>query len=232
MTTVVVTGGAGEIGRRLVAAWAADGCRVHVVDVDPAARDVASAQGGVAHVLDLRDPAALGPLEGIDRVDVLVNGVGTWPTATFDELDPATFSRLVDVNLTTAYAATWACRTGLRAARGAVVNVTSAIGLKGHARMLAYAAAKAGLIGLTRSLALALGADGVRVNAVAPGLVDTGAAARTWTDDERAAFRASRALGTDLEAEDVVAAVRYLASGAARTVTGQTLVVDGGTVLH
>jgi len=228
----VVTGGAGAIGRALVASFAADGFRVHAVDRAEAVRDIAERAGGTGHVLDVTDEVQTAPLGELGPVDVLVNGVGAWPLTSFDELTPARWRASTEVNLHSAYVTTWTCRHALRAAAGAVVNVTSAVAIKGHPEMIHYAAAKAGLIGLTRSLALALGPDGVRVNAVAPGLVQTEANEAVWAPERQAAFRATRALPVDIGVDDVVAAIRHLASPQARAITGQTVVVDGGTVLH
>jgi NAD(P)-dependent dehydrogenase (short-subunit alcohol dehydrogenase family) len=160
------------------------------------------------------------------------NGVGVWPLVPVDELSPEKWNHFMDINLNSAYSVTWSCIGGLREASGAVVNIASAIALKGHEQMVHYAAAKAGMIGMTRSLARALGPDSVRVNAVAPGLVATGRAVESWGNEGAAAFRATRALPIDITTHDVVEAVRFLASPAARAITGQTLVVDGGTVMH
>ncbi|MDN3495482.1 SDR family oxidoreductase [Planococcus sp. APC 4015] len=230
--TVVIAGGAGEIGRALAVSYAADGFAVHVVDRSDAATDVAASVGGTAHIADVSDPAVTGILTGIGGVDVLVNAVGVWPTMSLDDLSPEAWSSSMRVNLDSGYFVVWGCRDALRARRGAVVNLTSAIALKGHPQMIHYAAAKAGVIGMTRSLALALGPDGVRVNAVAPGLITTERNAAVWTDEQRAAFRSTRALPIDLTVADVVETVRFLSSPAARAITGQTVVVDGGTVLH
>ncbi len=227
----VVTGGAGEIGRALATGYAADGYTVHVVDLDEKARDVAASVGGVAHVVDVTSEEAAAQLSAIASIDVLVNGVGVWPLITFDDLSPTSWKKLIDINLNSSYAVTWACRGGLRAAKGAVVNIASAIALKGHPEMAYYAAAKAGVIGMTKALAPAFGADGVRINAVAPGLVATDRNQGVW-GERQADFRATRALPVDIGVDDVVQAIRFLASPAARAITGQTLVVDGGTVMH
>jgi NAD(P)-dependent dehydrogenase (short-subunit alcohol dehydrogenase family) len=230
--TAVITGGAGALGRVLAVRLAEQGHVVHLVDRSPAVHQVAEQVGGVAHVLDVTDDDQLLALGAIEEVDVLVNGVGAWPLITIDELTPARWRELLEVNLTSAFVVTQVLLPGLRRSRGAVVNLSSGIGLKGHPLLVHYAAAKAGLIGMTKALALALGPDGVRVNAVAPGLVSTPANRESWGAEAEAAFRAQRALDVDLHEADVVDAVAFLASPAARTITGQTLVVDGGTVLH
>ncbi len=229
--TAVVTGGAGEIGRALVRSLAEDGYTVHVVDLDPDAAEVAASVGGIAHVIDVTDPDAVAELDEIPEIDVLINGVGVWPLATFDDLTPQRWQKLVDINLNSAYSVTWTCRRGLRAARGSVVSIASAIALKGHPEMAYYAAAKAGVIGMTKALAPAFGADGVRINAVAPGLVATNRNVGVW-GERQDSFRAGRALPVDITVDDVVGVIRFFASPAARLVTGQTLVVDGGTVFH
>ena len=235
MTTglvAIVTGAAGAIGRELAAGYARDGLHVHLVDASESVGELAAALGGTAHVLDATDPDAVRRLQEIPRVDVLVNGIGVWPLVPVDELSPEKWNRFMDINLNSAYSVTWSCIGGLRTASGAVVNIASALALKGHEQMVHYAAAKAGMIGMTRSLARALGADNVRVNAVAPGLVATERAVESWGDDGAAAFRATRALPIDITTSDVVEAVRFLGSQSARAITGQTLVVDGGTVMH
>lgn len=232
MNTVVIAGGAGEVGRALAQSYAADGFHVHVVDTSAAATEIATAVGGTAHIADAADPVIAETLSEIPAVDVLINAIGVWPTMSLDELTPEAWKTSMGINLDSGYFAVWGCREALRATTGSIVNITSAIALKGHPRMIQYAAAKAGVIGMTRSLALALGPDGVRVNAVAPGLIATERNASLWTESERAKFREARALPIDLTVADAVAAVRFLASPAARAITGQTLVVDGGSVLH
>lgn len=232
MSVVVIAGGAGEIGRELARAYASDGSHVHVVDRSSAADDVAGEVGGTAHLADTSLPESAGVFEGIGTIDVLINAVGVWPTSSVDELTAEQWGAFARINLDSAYHGVWGSRAGLRAAGGTVVNITSAIAFKGHPQMVHYAAAKAGVIGMTRSLALALGPDGIRVNAVAPGLIATERNLSVWTEEQRAQFRATRALPIDLTASDVVDTIRFLTSPQARAITGQTIVVDGGTVLH
>ena len=229
---VVITGGAGDIGRALAAEYLAEGSEVHLVDRSPTVLEVAADLGATGHVIDLTDANAVAVLGTIDRVDVLITAVGAWPLLTFDELTPAVWAGQIDINLNSTYYAIHTLRGALRSARGSVVAISSAIALKGHAEMASYAAAKAGVIGLVKALALALGPDGVRVNAVAPGLVSTPAQQLLWGEERAASFRATRALDRDISTADVVETVRFLASGAAASITGQTLVVDGGTVMH
>lgn len=229
--TAVVTGGAGAIGRAVATAFADSGAEVHVVDLSPETEVIAAEVGGIAHVLDVTDPDELAELSELTSVDVLVNGAGAWERVTLDELTPDAWRSSVDLNLNSSFFTTWACRAALRRSRGVVVNVASAIAFKGHAEMAHYVAAKAGMIGMTKALAMEFGQDGVRVNAVAPGLVNTARNTEIW-GDRQAAMSAARALPLDLTVDDVVRAILYLTSGDARMMTGQTVVVDGGGYMH
>jgi gluconate 5-dehydrogenase len=224
----VVTGGAGAVGRLVAAGLSAEGYEVHLLDRTDTLQDVAADVGAVAHPCDATDYDSLvEATRDLGSVDVLVNAVGAWPRATIDELRPEEWERVLRVNLGAPMLTTKALLPGLRQARGAVVNVSSTTALRGAPGMVAYASAKAGLIGLTRSLAAALGPDGVRVNVVLPGVLVTESNADFPPQPfERA--RAERALGRDGYADDVVGAVLFFASDAAAFVTGQSLVVDGG----
>ncbi|MFM2281117.1 MAG: hypothetical protein RLZZ444_3348 [Pseudomonadota bacterium] len=230
--TAVITGGGGEIGRAIGRHYAGQGWRVVLVDAAEGVAVAAQEIGAEALRLDLTDEQAVDALTTIGRIDVLVNGVGVWPVTPLDDLTPAKWKRLIDVNLNTAYNSIWACRDGLASAGGAVVSIGSAIGFKGNPDLAFYAAAKAGIVGMTRSLALALGPKGVRVNAVAPGLVATPPMIKMWGEERASAFRSQRALPVDIHVDDVVNAILFLASAQARVITGQTLVIDGGVVLH
>ena len=228
----VVTGGAGSIGRELCRGLADRGYQVVVLDAaSPPGPGAPPGRTGLSvdeRRCDLTDYAAVRSAVGdLERVDVLVNSVGSWPRAAVDDFDPAEWDRLIQLNLSAPMYAVTALLPQLRAARGSVVNLSSTTALRGAPTMIAYSAAKAGLLGLTRSLAAALGPDGVRVNCVLPGVLRTESNAGFPPGPfERA--RAERALGRDGQAGDVVGAVLFLAAAGADFITGQSLIVDGG----
>jgi NAD(P)-dependent dehydrogenase (short-subunit alcohol dehydrogenase family) len=226
--TAVVAGGAGSIGRVLCGDLADRGYRVVMLDAAADIGKVARDVGAQARRCDLTDPAAIREsVSDLARVDVLVNSVGSWPRAAVDDFDPAQWDRLIQLNLSAPMYAIAALLPQLRAARGSVVNLSSTTALRGAPTMIAYSAAKAGLLGLTRSLAVALGPDGVRVNCVLPGVLMTESNADFPAGPfERA--RSERALGRDGHPGDISGAVLFFATQGAEFVTGQSLIVDGG----
>jgi 3-oxoacyl-[acyl-carrier protein] reductase len=139
---------------------------------------------------------------------------------------------LLDVNLKSAfYLASAVAKPMIKQRTGSIVFVSSIVGLGGNAGQSVYAATKAGLLGLTKSLAKELGSRNVRVNAVAPGLIETAMTAEL-PEAARTRFLEGIALGRPGAPEDVAGVVTFLASDAARYVTGQTIVVDGGYLMH
>ncbi|NJR78115.1 SDR family oxidoreductase [Sphingomonas sp. 36D10-4-7] len=231
----IVTGGASGIGAATTRLLAREGARVMVADLDgDRAWALAAEIGGTAHALDVADRAAVEAL--VDAavaahggLDILVNNAGIGSFGRTPDMDPAAWERVIAIDL---HAVFYACRAALPhliAGRGAIVNTASISGLAGDYGFGAYAAAKAGLVNYTRTLALDHARDGVRANALCPGLIDTpltaGAAAvpglgERWHD----AVPMGRA-GT---AEEMAAAIAFLASDAASYVTGAVLVADGG----
>ena len=188
-----------------------------------------TAEPAVFDVADASDEL----LVGYGRIDVLVNNVGQRDRRGALDLPVDDFRRLVEIDLTAAYASEQAGRRADGADRvrdGAIVNVSSVVGgILGHRGDVAYAAAKAGLEGLTRAMAADLGEHGIRVNAVAPGTFVTEVNAPLFATDEWQRWVAERTLlGRFGEPAEIAGAVTFLAGPDSSYVTGQVLVVDGG----
>lgn len=237
---VLVTGGSRGIGRAVATEFAALGATVAVnyrENAEAAAATVATITeaGGRAFALpfDVADPAAV--QEGIERVvaetgrlDVLVNNAGLVVDGLVVRMKDADWTRVLATNLSGAfYCARAALRPMLRSRYGRIVNLTSVVGMTGNAGQAAYAAAKAGLVGFTRSLAREVAARGITVNAVAPGLVETEMTDALDTSQRRA-YATLIPLGRPAETAEVAAAVVFLASPRAGYITGHVLHVNGG----
>lgn len=218
-TTALITGAAGGIGQALLAAFRDAGYRTIGVDC-------AAGEGLVA--LDVTDTAAVGALAAsIDDLAVLVNAAGVLRLS--DEYDPAVFARVVDVNLTGAMRMAMACRPVLARTHGAIVNIASMHALFGAPLSPGYAASKAGLVQLTKSLAVAWAGEGIRVNAIAPGWIETAMTVPARSDAARnRAILERTPLGRWGTPADLVGPALFLASDAARFITGAVLAVDGG----
>ncbi len=228
----LVTGGSQGIGHATAAALADLGAKVTVTGTRAGFADYDAPIPGVAYVqADLTDPAARAALAaGFERLDILVNNAGGGGAGQFDQ---QVFEAVIDLNLNAVMDLSTRLLPLLKASRGAIVNVGSAASFLAIKEAPAYTAAKTGLLGLTRALGDKFAADGVRVNLVAPGFIETRmtAGARKDADVEKRLMKAlpMRRWG---QPEEIAAAILFLASPAASYITGQSLVVDGGLMLR
>ena len=167
-------------------------------------------------------------VERYGAVTILVNNAGVTRDNLFLRMKEEEWQTVIDTNLTSVYRlCRLAVRPMVKARGGRIINIASVVGLTGNAGQVNYAASKAGLIGLTRSLARELGGRNITVNAVAPGFVESDMT-DALPEEQREKLRAEIALGRLGKPEDVAAACRYLASPGAAWVSGQTLGVNGG----
>ena len=236
--TVLVTGGSRGIGRAIVEALVAEGRKVAFTyrEGHPAAHALETATGGAAKAwpFDLRDRARPGALipeieRSLGPVDGLVNNAAIRRDALLASTPDADWDDVLDANLGGAFRCCRAVLPGMIARRsGSIVNVSSLTAMRGLPGQASYGASKAGLIGMTKSLAREVGRRHVRVNAVVPGLVMTEMVADA-PPDRIAELRATEALPSGTRPEDVAALVVFLLSDRARAITGQAILVDAGS---
>ncbi len=235
--TVLVTGSARGIGRACTVQFAAGGATVVGGDIRDQSETgrLCSETAGSFHPLTV-DVTERGDIETLvgralefGDIDVVVNVAGVVERGPIESHTDADWSNSLDINLTGPFRILREAAPSLRASGGRVVNVSSIYGQIGAAERVGYAASKSGLEGLTRSLAAEFGGDGVRVNAVAPGFIET-AMTEQFMDDEPALdrFRGMTALDRLGNPEDVADVVTFLASDRSAYVTGETILVDGG----
>lgn len=244
----IVTGGASGIGLEIASDLGRHGARVVVCDLaDTTPALVRLTEEGATATgvrVDVSDPASVeaavaAALVDHDRIDILVNNAGLFTDITrapFDQLDVAEWKRVLDVNVTGPFLFSRAVWESMRASGGGrIVHITSASIFSAPPLMLHYVTSKGALTAMTRSMAREMGPDGITVNAVAPGFtLSSGVLEKRRDMLETTASRARgmRALQRDQMPEDVVGAVTFLCGDRAAFITGQTLVVDGGAVMH
>lgn len=236
----LVTGASRGIGAAIARELAACGAAVAVnyagsqAAADGVVAEIVAAGGrAVALQADVSDPAQCASLvercvTELGAIDVLVNNAGITRDGLLVRMSDEDWASVIDTNLTGVFALTRAAgKLMMKRRSGSIVNVTSVVGIVGNAGQVNYSAAKAGVIGLTKSVARELAGRGVRANAVAPGFIETDMTAKL-SEAVCEATRGQIAMGRFGAAEDVAKAVAFLASDDANYITGQVLAVDGG----
>ena len=229
--TALVTGGSRGIGAAIVRELAAAGASVVVGyrSGGDEAEAIAGEVGGRAVQADVADPAEARRLvEEAGELDVLVNNAGLTRDGLLARMSDEDWRAVLDTNLGGVFHTCRAVARGMMKRRaGAIVNVSSIVGLHGNPGQTNYSASKAGIIGFTKALARELGNRGVRANVVAPGYVST-RLTEVLPDELKDAMLANTPLGRFGDPEDVARAVRFLSSDDAAFITGEVLLVDGG----
>ncbi len=241
---VIVTGGSRGIGKAIALRFGSLGAKVAVnyLSNAAAAEEVVEAirsQGGEALAIraDVGDPAEASALieqvlETWGRVDCLVNNAGITRDTLLLRMTEEAWSSVINTNLTSVYNCTKAVlRPMFKQRSGVIINIASVVGIIGNAGQANYAAAKAGIIAFTKSIAREAAARNIRVNAVAPGFIESDMTAKL-PPEVVAQYQNNIPLGRLGSPDDVAKAVAFLASEDASYITGQTLVVDGGLVMY
>lgn len=229
--SVLVVGGTGGIGGAIARAFAASGCSVMATGVSQHELDAFSsgAESIELRLLDVTNASEIERLVGtLTQLDVLVNAAGTI-LRQGAEHEPDAFDRVIAVNLSGMMRMCSTCKPLLVTSRGCVVNVASMLSFFGSGHAPAYSASKGGVAQLTKSLAIAWASAGVRVNAIAPGWIETALTAPLVNDPaRRAAILERTPMARWGKPEDVTGAVQFLCSPGAAFITGVVLPVDGG----
>jgi 3-oxoacyl-[acyl-carrier protein] reductase len=237
--TALVTGSTRGIGKAIAESLTAAGARVAVVGRDEArAKEVAAALSPDARgfACDIGDPASINALvEAVERelgsIDILVNNAGINRDNILFRIKDEDWDAVLDANLRGAFVSIRAASRGMMKRRwGRIINIASVVGVVGNKGQANYAASKAGLIGLTKTVAKELASRGILANVVAPGFIETDMTA-AMTDDAKKTLFAQIPLERLGQPSDVASLVTFLASDLAGYITGQVFIVDGGMVM-
>ena len=233
----LVTGASRGIGAAIADELAAQGATViGTATSEAGAKAIGerlAGQGGHGRVLDVADPASVealidGIASDIGPVSILVNNAGITRDNLLMRMKDEDWQAILDTNLTSVYRTSKAVmRAMMKARKGRIINIASVIGVTGNAGQANYAAAKAGIIGFSKSMAREIGSRGITVNVVAPGFIDTDMT-RSLPEDARKGMLVQIALGRLGEPADIARAVAFLAGPSAAYITGETLHVNGG----
>ena len=238
----VVTGAGRGIGQSIALKLAAAGADIAVVDLKPefctetVQKVEALGRKAWSFAANVSEAASVGTaveqiLADTTKVDILVNNAGITKDGLLMRMSEADWDAVLDINLNGTFLFTKAfCRSFLKQRSGHIVNIASVIGIMGNAGQCNYGASKAGVIGFTKSAARELASRGITVNAIAPGFIETAMTAKI-SPEAREALLKQIPLGSLGQPEDVADAVLFLASPAARYITGQVLPVDGGMAM-
>ena len=243
----IVTGGARGIGAHYSRALAAEGARVMIADIEDGSAlaksiyDECGPEAAVSSIADVSDESSVESLvastvERFGRIDILVNNAALYAKLSprnFDEWDVATWDRVMAINVRGPWLMVRHVAPVMIAQKsGKIVNIASGTVYKGTPRMLPYVTSKGAMLAFTRALSRELGPHGIAVNTLAPGytLSDTGLENTAHVEEARVPVRATRAFKRDEQPEDLLGALIFLVSSDCDFVTGQSLVVDGGSV--